>query len=90
MKQEDARELLDLIRAKVSKEAVFILVISDEDNGRLVSNLGSTEVISHVLRAVVEEYDSGRSQVIPPAERREADGTGEALHLHETGGSGGH
>jgi len=80
VKQEDAKELFDLIRDKLSGETVFILVILDQENGGLVSNMASADDISSALRVVADEHDSERFQV-----RREADGSG-----HETDGSGGH
>ena len=61
MKQEDAKELFDLIRDKLSGEAAFILVILDQENGGLVSNMASADDVSSALRAVADEHDSGRS-----------------------------
>jgi len=84
VKQEDAKELFDLIRDKLSGETVFILVILDQENGGIVSNMASAGDVSIALRAIADEHDSERFQV-----RRETDGPGHERG-HETGGSGGH
>jgi hypothetical protein len=77
LKETVARELFDTIRAKVTPETVFILVLSDSESSGLVSNLGSETEVSEVLFAIAEEHKKSKT--------READGTG-----YEARGSGGH